>query len=155
MSVSRSVAEILSEHVTLEIEGIDRMYLNVYVPALQRAGGVASFFRFHRGHPFASSALMDPITKAFIAHMEQFAIQEKVPIVLFQKGQRKDDVAAAYRKKCTAQEGVLFIGKARCSAPSGGAMNRPEPPIPGWSVPPPWSITFTSTVWTGTSVPSS
>ena len=61
MSLSRSVAEIL---VTLEIEGIDRMYLNVYVPALQRAGGVASFFRFHRGHPFASSALMDPITKA-------------------------------------------------------------------------------------------
>ena len=117
MSVSRSVAEILSEHVTLEIEGIDRMYLNVYVPPLQRAGGVASFFRFHRGHPFASSALMDPITKAFIAHMEQFAIQEKVPIVLFQKGQRKDDVAAAYRKKCTAQEGVLFIGKAQEKTP--------------------------------------
>ena len=46
MSVSRSVAEILSEHVTLEIEGIDRMYLNVYVPALQRAGGVASFSGF-------------------------------------------------------------------------------------------------------------
>jgi hypothetical protein len=35
MSVSRSVAEILSEPVTLEIEGIDRMYLNVYVPALR------------------------------------------------------------------------------------------------------------------------
>jgi hypothetical protein len=34
------------------------------VPALQRAGGVASFFRFHLGHRFASSALMDPITKA-------------------------------------------------------------------------------------------
>jgi hypothetical protein len=41
------------------------MYLNVYVPALQRAGGVASFFRFHLGHRFASSVLMDPITKAF------------------------------------------------------------------------------------------
>ena len=80
MSVSRSVAEILSEHVTLEIEGIDRMYLNVYVPALQRAGGVASFFRFHRGHQFASSALMDPITKAFIAQMELFAKQEQVPL---------------------------------------------------------------------------
>ena len=46
MSLSRRVAEILSEHVTLEIEGIDRMYLNVYVPALQRASGVASFFAF-------------------------------------------------------------------------------------------------------------
>ena len=95
MSLSRSVAEILSEHVTLESEGIDRMYLNVYVPVLQRGGGVASFFRFHRGHQFASSALMDPITKAFIAQMERFAEPEKVPVVLFAKGQRKDDVAAA------------------------------------------------------------
>src|SRR5664279_2587691 len=105
MSLSRSVFEVLSQHVTLEVEGIDRMYLNVFVPALQRAGGVASLFRFHRGHRFASSALMDPITKAFIAQMEQFAKQEEVPIVAFKKGQRKDDVAAEYRKKFTAQEG--------------------------------------------------
>lgn len=113
MSLSRSVAEVLHEHVTLEVEGIDRMYLNVYVPALQRAGGVASFFRFHLGHRFASSALMDPITKAFIAQMEQFAKQERVPMVTFEKGQRKDDVAAAYGKKFSAPEGVLFIGKAQ------------------------------------------
>ena len=117
MSLSRSVAEILSQQVTLEIEGIERMYLNVYVPTLQRAGGVASFFRFHRGHQFASSALMDPITKALVAQMEQFAKQENVPIVLFEKGQRKDDVAAAYRKKFTAAEGVLFIGKAQEKTP--------------------------------------
>ena len=113
MSLSRSVAEVLQEHVTLEVEGIDRMYLNVYVPALQRAGGVASFFRFHLGNRFASSALMDPITKAFIAQMEQFAKQEKVPMVTFEKGQRKDDVAAAYGQKFSAPEGVLFIGKAQ------------------------------------------
>ena len=117
MSVSRSVAEILAEHVTLEIEGIDRMYLNVYVPALQRASGVASFFRFHRGHQFASSALMDPISKTFIAQMEQFAQREKAPIVRFEKGQRKDDVAAAYRKNFSAAEGVLFIGKAQEKTP--------------------------------------
>jgi hypothetical protein len=113
MSLPRTVAEVLSKHVTLEVEGIDRMYLNVYVPALQRAGGVASFFRFHLGHRFASSALMDPITKTFIAQMEQFAKQEKVPLVTFEKGQRKDDVAAEYRKKFSAPEGVLFIGKAQ------------------------------------------
>jgi hypothetical protein len=59
MSVPRSVAEVLKEHVTLEVEGIDRMYLNVYVPQLHREGGVASFFRVHRGHQFASSVLMD------------------------------------------------------------------------------------------------
>jgi hypothetical protein len=27
-----SAAEVLSNHVLLEVEGIDRMYLNVYVP---------------------------------------------------------------------------------------------------------------------------
>ena len=113
MSLSRSVAEVLHEHVTLEVEGIDRMYWNVYVPALQRAGGVTSFFRFHPGHRFASSALMDPIAKAFIAQMEQFAKQEKVPTVTFEKKQRKDEVAAEYRKKLSAPEGVLFIGKAQ------------------------------------------
>jgi hypothetical protein len=35
MSVARSVAEVLREHVLLEVEAIDRMYLNVYVPHLQ------------------------------------------------------------------------------------------------------------------------
>jgi hypothetical protein len=64
-----SVAEVLSEHVTLEVEGIDRMYLNVYVPQLQREQGVATSF-VPPGHRFASSALMDPISKAFVAQME-------------------------------------------------------------------------------------
>jgi len=117
MSIPRTVAAILREHVTLAVEGVARMYLNVYVPALQRAGGVAAFFRFHRGHLFASRALMDPISKTFIAGMEQFAGQEQVPIIPFQKGQRKDDVAAVYRQKFTAEEGVLFIGKAQEKTP--------------------------------------
>src|SRR5580658_8956146 len=80
MSVPRTVAEVLANHVTLEVEGIDRMYLNVYVPGLQREQGVACFFRFHRGNQFVSSALMDPISKAFIAALEAFARQEKIPV---------------------------------------------------------------------------
>ena len=35
MSISRSVADVLRDHVALEVEGIDRMYLNVYQPRLQ------------------------------------------------------------------------------------------------------------------------
>src|SRR5207253_10450371 len=49
--------------------------------------------------------------------LEQFAKQEKVPVVHFEKGQRKDDVAAAYRKKFRGEEGVLFIGKAQQKTP--------------------------------------
>ena len=121
MSIPRSVAEILSEHVTLELEGIDRMYLNVYVPQLQREAGVASFFRFHRGHRFASSVLMDPISKAFIQKLETFATQNGIAVVPFRKGERKDDVAARYLSTFKADEGVLFIGKAQEKA---GASHR-------------------------------
>jgi hypothetical protein len=32
MSIPRSVADVIRNHVTLEVEGIDRMYLNVYQP---------------------------------------------------------------------------------------------------------------------------
>lgn len=113
MSVPRSVAEILPQHVTLEVESIDRMYLNVYVPQLQRERGVVAFFCYHRGHPFASSALMEPISKAFIRAIEAFATREGVPLFTFSPGQKKDDVMAEHLARFPAQEGVLFIGKAR------------------------------------------
>ena len=51
MTLARSVADVLSDHVTLEVECIDRMYLNLYVPKLQYEGGVVGFFRGHRGRP--------------------------------------------------------------------------------------------------------
>ena len=113
VSLPRTVAEILQKHVTLEVESIDRMYLNVYVPQLQTERGAAAFFRFHRGQPFASSALMAPMTKSFVERIEQFAEQEGVPIVPFAKGQRKDDIAAKYRSEFQRKEGVLFVGKAQ------------------------------------------
>src|SRR5262245_56835354 len=113
MKLRPSVASVISEHVVFELESIDRVYLNVYVPRLQREGGVAAFFRFHRGHLFASSALMDPISKEFVARLDRFARQQRVPVVRFRKGERKDDVAVEYLKKFKGEEGVLFIGKAQ------------------------------------------
>jgi len=95
------------------VEGIDRMYLNVYMSDLQREQGVVWFLRHHRGHPFASSALMDPISKAFVAAIEAFVRQHDIPMVSFAKGQRKDDIAAAYRAAFAGKEGVLFVGRAQ------------------------------------------
>jgi hypothetical protein len=40
MSIARSVADVLRDHVVLELEAIDRMYLDVYVPHLQTVGAV-------------------------------------------------------------------------------------------------------------------
>ena len=43
--IRKSVAEILDHHVTFELEAIDRMYLNGYVPSLQSGGGVVYFMK--------------------------------------------------------------------------------------------------------------
>ncbi len=113
MTLPRTVGEVLKQHTTLEVECIDRMYLNVYVPQLQYDGGVAAFFRTHRGHPFASSVLMAPISTAFVAAIEAFVAAQRVPLLTFAKGQRKDDVMAAHLARFTGDEGVLFVGKAQ------------------------------------------
>ena len=54
------------------------MYLNLYVPRLQYESGVVGFFRGHRGYTFASSPLMDPITKGFVAEIERFATRPEL-----------------------------------------------------------------------------
>lgn len=113
MTIARTVAEVLSEHVTLEIEGIDRLYLNLYVPILQCPRGIGHFWIHHRGHRFASSSLMAPMTDAFVGAITKFAKTERIDVVPFRKGQRKDDLAKEYLAKYPRQEGVLFIGKAQ------------------------------------------
>jgi hypothetical protein len=94
------------------------MYLNVYQPRLQHVNGVVWFFRGHRGATFASSALMDPISKAFVASIHRYCRDHDVPLVDFGKGQRKDDLAHEYLAEFQAQrgpdaEGVLFVGRAQ------------------------------------------
>ena len=127
MSVPRTVAEVLRQHVTLEVEGIDRMYLNVYMAELQREQGVVWFLRHHRGHPFASSALMDPISKAFVAGITAFVAKNDIPLLPFVKGQRKDDVAAKYRAAFKEKEGVLFVGRAQEKTPVFRTEKRTNP----------------------------
>jgi hypothetical protein len=83
------------------------------VPKLQYESGVVGFFRGHLGYSFASSALMDPITKRFVAEIEGFAAREGVDVVTFKKGQRKDDVAHEYLAAFKGEEGVLFVGRAQ------------------------------------------
>jgi hypothetical protein len=113
MSIPRSVADVIRGHVTLEVEGIDRMYLNVYQPKLQTEKQAACFFRFHREQPVASSSLMGVMTHAFLHQVDAFVEQHQLPVVHFKKGQRKDDVAAEYRARFAGTEGILFLGKAQ------------------------------------------
>lgn len=113
MTIAQSVSEVIRNHVTLSVESIDRMYLNIYVPQLQSEGGAAHFFRHHRGDPFPSSALMAPMTHAFVKSIEAFVEREKIPMISFEKGQRKEDVMKEHLASFSGTEGVLFVGKAQ------------------------------------------
>jgi len=143
MTLPHSVAEILPNHVTLTVEAIDRMYLNIYVPQLQTDRGVVGFFRFHRGHAFASSALMGPMSTAFVKEIERFAEDHKVPLLTFERGQRKDDIAAKFLADFPSSEGVLFIGKAQEKARVFRTEKRKNPSTGGAY---PWIIRSTAMV---------
>jgi hypothetical protein len=113
MSIPLNVAAVLTKHVTLELESIDRMYLHGYVPRLQSGAGVAHYFRKYRGQPFVSSALMEPISTAFVRAIDRFVETRRLPLVTFERGERKEAVAAQYLSRFRGAEGVLFVGKAQ------------------------------------------
>lgn len=108
-----TIPELLRDHVSLEVECVDRVYLNGYVPTLQTSGALVYFLEKHRGALIASPALLGRISNRFAADVEAFAVAQHIPLVRFEKGQRKDDIAAQYRRDFTAAEGVVFIGVAQ------------------------------------------
>jgi hypothetical protein len=99
MWIARSVADVLADHVVLEYEAIDCMYLNVYVRHLQAVGGMLGYLRVHRGQRFASTTAVAPMTEALVRDIEKFVTSEGVDLMTFAKGQRKDDVTPVYPRK--------------------------------------------------------
>src|SRR5947209_16243616 len=94
--IRKSVAEILENHVTFELEAIDRMYLNAYVPSLQTGGGVVYFLKTQLGVQVPSTVMVAPMSQRFVEAVERFVKTEGVDLITFEKGQRKDAVAQQY-----------------------------------------------------------
>jgi len=111
--ITQSVSELLSDHVTLSVEGIDRLYLNAYQPLLQSPGGVVCFFKERRGKRFGSTVLMAPMTEGFVASIKQYAKANRIDVVPLGKGVRKDTVFQERLKDYQGKEGVVFIGVAQ------------------------------------------
>jgi hypothetical protein len=141
--IAQSVADILNEHVGLSVEGIDRMYLNVYVPRLQAEQGIVRFFREHRGQPLPSAALMNPMTRNFVAALDRFVARRAIPLVQFRKGERKDEVMAEHLSKFGKEEGVVFVGKAQEKTPVFRTEKRRSPKT---GLPYPWIVRSTAMV---------
>jgi hypothetical protein len=132
MKVTHSLAQLQKEHVVLELECIDRMYLNASVPKLTSEGGIAAFCRGYLGHRFASTKQAVTMTQAFVKSIEAFLQREGLELVRFQKGQRKDEVLQQKLHRFKKPEGVLFVGVAqekvrvprttRKAGPGGGTI---------------------------------
>lgn len=52
-----TVNDVLGEHVVLDIECLDQIYLNAYVPILQTSSQVVAFLSGHLGFPCPSPVL--------------------------------------------------------------------------------------------------
>jgi hypothetical protein len=116
MTLPRSAADVLTGHVVFELECIDRIYCNLYIPKLQRDLGVVGFIREHLGKPVASTAVLADRTQAFYDEVKRFAAAGGIEIVQFAPGQRKDDVMRERLAAFLASgrtEGVVFIGRAQ------------------------------------------
>ena len=113
MTIARTVADVLSEHVSFEVECIDWMYLNVYQPTLQYAAGLVGYVHRQLGLPIASTAPMAKITDRFTTAVHRFAEAEHIEWVDFLRGERKD--------VCVGQTAGVVHGTGR------GRVHRPGP----------------------------
>src|SRR6266576_4581670 len=107
-----TVNEVLGGHVVLDIECLDRVYLNAYVPILQSSGQVVAFMTQHLGMPIPSPALMKKISTRFRRAVESFADANGIPWVRFGKDDRKIDVMQPHLRAqaATGKSGVAAIG---------------------------------------------
>jgi hypothetical protein len=108
-----TVKEILTGKITLDIECIDRVYLNGYVKHLQLPGGLITFIREQMGFPIPSPMVLPPFTQAFRKAVEKYAKEQGLSIVDFAKGEDKDEKARAHLAKFEKKQGVVLIGKAQ------------------------------------------
>ena len=142
MTVARSVGDVLAKHVVFEVDCVDRMYCNVYVPQLQYAVGLIGYLQRQLGLPIASTAPLAKITDAFSTAVHRFARDHGLPWVDFAKGQRKDDVAHEHLARFIGTEGVLFVGRAQEKTP----LFRTEKRRDGNGDCYPWIVTTTGLV---------
>jgi hypothetical protein len=107
-----TAGELLDGHTVLDIECLDRVHLNAYVPVLQFSGQVVAFMTRPLGKPIPSPALMEQIGTRFRKAVESYASSNGIPWVKFGKDDRKIAVMQPYlaAQAETGRPGVAAIG---------------------------------------------
>ena len=108
-----SIPELLKGHVTLEVECLDRLYLNGYIGPLATSGGLVTFMREQLGKPIPSPVVLGQVTEKFRDAVKAMAERQQIPIYPFDHKERKDDVANQIRQQRGVRDGIVFIGVAQ------------------------------------------
>ena len=122
--------------MALEVECVDRLYLDAYVPGLQVGGQVVRFVTGHRGHRIPSPALFAPIRNRFRREVSAFAAARGIPVLHLRKpdrsrfDDRKLDHVRPYleRAERDGRCGVVAIVAAQELQWVFGARNRARKP---------------------------
>jgi hypothetical protein len=110
-----TVNDVLDGHVTLDIECLDRIYLNAYVPILQTSSQVVAFLSGHLGFPFPSPVLFRQLGDRFRKAVLSFSDANDIPWIKFGKDEAKLEVMQPHlaRQASTGRSGVAAIGVAQ------------------------------------------
>ena len=121
-----SIPELLHDHVTLEVECLDRLYLNGY--------GLVTFMQQQLGKPIPSPVVLGQVTEKFRDAVKAQAEQQQIPVYQFNHKERKDDIANDFRRQRGVRDQIVFIGVAQEQAQafngkkvSFGAVFRVQP----------------------------
>jgi hypothetical protein len=125
MSHVVSVPELLDGHTVLDVECLDRIYLNGYVPTLQVGGQVFTFLHDHRGMPVASRAVFGQIGGRFrqvVARVSGTAVSRSARMA---RPPAPDIVSP---DKITVKSSNLVRGRSGTCAKDGGERRRSTEP---------------------------
>ena len=158
-----NINDLLDGHVGLDLECLDRIYLNVYVPKLRVGGQVVRFLTEHLGNPIPSPVLFQRIGERFRRDVARFAERNHIPLLHLKRpdrsrwDDRKLDHVRPYLERATrpgvvaivaAQEfQKVFVGVNRSDKPGVACFDFPKVDRR--------SASTTSTSWTPTSAPAS
>src|SRR5580700_1865966 len=108
-----TIPELLDGHVTLEVECLDRLYLNGYIGKLATGPGLRMYMRGQLGKPVPSPVVLGQISEKFREAVKSLGEREDIPLYQFRHKERKDDIANDFRREAGERRHRLHRGGAR------------------------------------------
>ncbi len=108
-----TIPELLDGHVTLEVECLDRIYLNGYIGKLATGGGLVAFMRGQLEKPIPSPVVLGQVSERFGEAVKSQAERDHIPIYQFRHKERKDDIAHNFRRQRQVRDGIVLSGLRR------------------------------------------